>query len=66
LALAIVDSQLRPPKNAPSDEAALPMSGFFKMCKNLLSVIRGKALLGAALTSADFFNVLNGRYLRKQ
>jgi hypothetical protein len=42
------------------------MSGLSEMCKNLLSVIRGKALFGAALASADFFNVLNGRYLRKQ
>jgi len=35
------------------------------MCKNLLSVIRGKAFLGAALASANFLNFLNGRYLGK-
>jgi len=36
------------------------MSGLFKICKYLLSVIRAKALLGAAMASADFFNFLNG------
>lgn len=66
MALAVVDSQPMPPKNAPSDVAAQPMSGLSKMCKDLLSVIKGKALFGAAMACKDFFNVLNGRYLRKQ
>lgn len=66
MVLVVVDSQLRAPKNAPSDAAPQPMSGLSKMCKNVLSGIRGKALFGAAMASADFYNVLNGRYLRKQ
>jgi len=66
LALLVVDSQLRAPKNAPSNVAPHPMLGLSKMCKNLLSVIRGKDLFGAAMASADFCNVLNGGYLRKQ